>query len=98
MALDLNGAVKEVENEKVHTLHMQTPQGVAAVKIPHSKMKRCPCGCDRFVPQANVGYIKPPVLGAEPLQITTPVFVCAECGVELAMTHPQVGDPKLVEG
>lgn len=92
----LGSALKELDDpkEKVHEFHFQTDQGVAATKVPHSKMKACHCGCDRFEMQYHVGWGKPLLLGAPPIFLRVEIYVCATCGLAMSMDNPSVGDMK----
>lgn len=98
MGLDLSQVVKESVEERVHTFNVPTPQGMAQIPIPHSKMKCCPCGCERFVLNYFVTWAKiTGMLGAPPITCEAKVFVCAKCGLELAPSHPSVGDGAIVK-
>ncbi len=95
MGLDLNGAMAEVEKEKVHNFQFPTPDGIAVVNVSHGKMKCCPCGCDRFDMKYHVTWGKPPMLGSSPMCLRVEIYVCAVCGKELLPTHPSVEQMKM---
>lgn len=98
MGLDLgNVTMVEKPQEKVHDFQLPTPQGMAVVKVPHSAMKICPCGCDRYVSQFHVTWGKPQgVLGAQPLCMRVEVFVCADCKRELRPDDRCVGEARVI--
>lgn len=101
MALDLSNSMAEVEKEKVHEFQVPGPAGqVGVLRVSHSKMKICGCGCDRFVQQFNVGWGRPSaVLGAPLICLSAPLWLCAKCGEELtpqAKTVEQYEASKLV--
>lgn len=101
MGLDLNGTVAKIVKEKVHTFHLQNDDGhVTALQVPHGKMKRCPCGSDRFEMQYHGTWGRAPgsVIGQPPIFFKVELFVCAACGLELAPTHSCVEDKKLEVG
>lgn len=78
MGLLVNGTERE---ERVHEFRIQTPQGMAQVKVPHSQMKKCVCGCDRFQTQYHVAIVKPNgLLNAPPMTLRVELYACVECG------------------
>jgi hypothetical protein len=93
MGLELgNGTLIEKPQEKVHDFQIPTPHGIAVVKVPHSAMKICACGCDRYVQQFHVTWGKPQgVLGAQAMLMQVQIFVCAQCGRELSPNDNTVG-------
>lgn len=98
MGLDLPKAMAEVEKDPMHHFTLQTPQGVAQLKVPHSAMKECPCGSDLFDLQYHVTWVKPNgVLGAAPMCLRAEVYVCVKCGEKLTQQHKSVGEKKIVE-
>jgi len=95
--LELEKPNGQVGEERTHTFTVQTQFGPAQTKVPHSQMKRCPCGCDRFAMQHHIGLGKPQgQIGGKPTMLKVDLLVCAECGKLFEATHPMVGDPKLV--
>lgn len=82
--------------EKTHTFNVQTPHGVGQFIVPHTDMKCCPCGCDRFNLQFHVTWGRPGnIIGAEPICLRVEVYVCADCGAEVTPNHPTVGQKQL---
>lgn len=80
--------------ERQHHFQFNTPQGVAMATVPHSQMRRCTCGCDRFQVEYHVTWGKPSgQLGAQPICMQVQIFVCAECGEEVTPASPTVGTP-----
>lgn len=81
------------EQPRNYKFHLQTPNGIASIDVPHGQMKQCPCGCDLFVTANRVCYVKPGgVIGAEPTALRAEIFVCRMCGRELQMNDPTINE------
>ena len=77
-------------DEPHYDFQIPTPQGPMPLRIPHSAMARCRCGCGLFKMLYRVTWVKPRnILNAPLICCQQPVYVCESCCHELNPPQPE---------
>lgn len=75
--------------EEQYPFNINTPQGVAQIKVPKSKMNKCECGSDLFRQVFRITYIKLGLdLSQPPVRFIADTYLCESCDKEYEPPKP----------